>query len=116
MKTIASFALFTFLAVAPAAARASEPGVALGAGGMHAHVARGLASEGSGAHAKDHHVVRVQMLGSSLDERRTFVACTEQRTAASSTQPAAMHYQFVDDHIDTANGRVVATHVESGKK
>ena len=100
MKNIDSFALFTFPAVAPAAA----------------HVARGLASAGSGAHAKDHHVVRVQMLGSSRDERRTFVACTEQHTPASSPQPAAMHYQFVDDHVDTANGRVVATHVESGKK
>ena len=118
MKTILNLALFTLLAVAgaPGVARADQPGYKLGAGGMSAHVTEGLAKPESGTHAKDHHVVRVQMLGSVNDRPRTFVAYTEKRTPATSTKAATVHYQFINGHVDNASGKVVATRVESGKK
>jgi hypothetical protein len=117
MKTLASLALLSFLsAAAPGVARADKPGLVLGAGGMHAHVSKGLTAPGPGAHAKDHHVVRVKMLGNASDKHRTFVAYTEKQTPALGKTPAALRYQFVYGHVDTATGAVVTTSVEPGTK
>ena len=116
MKTM-TLALFTLLSAAAATpAMADKPGMTLGAGGMHAHVAKGLTAPGPGAHEKDHHVVRVKMLGNASDKHRTFVAYTEKHAPAIGSKPAALRYQYVYGHVDTGTGKVVTTSVEPGTK